>query len=163
MHRGNLHNTHSKHIEKRHYAISNTPRHWNLPKNLLITAHCCCDVSKCVLMRTCGVPQAVLKLFKPYLVYDPKPKVMHMGHIRPTGKPFTRLPRDPSTANHTRVAQLQFTACCFHGNQEACERGRAARVRARGRDRAVSSTLQYCTCLNLALASFSFIRPCATR
>lgn len=28
--------------------------------------------------------KSVLKLFKPYLVYDPKPKVVYMGHIRPT-------------------------------------------------------------------------------
>ncbi len=110
---------HIKHTEKNALCYFKHSQILRFGKKL-ITAHCCFDVSK-LMTRTCGVLQEVLKLLKPYLVYDPKPKVMYMGHIRPTGKPFTWLPQDPSTANQTSIAQLQLTACCFQCYQEACE------------------------------------------
>ncbi len=153
---------HIKHTEKNALCYFKHSQILKFGKKL-ITAHCCFDVSKLMTRtRTCGVLQEVLKLLKPYLVYDPKPKVMYMGHIRPTGKPFTWLPRfiNRQSNKHRPIAAHSLLFPMLSGGVWM---GRAARVRARGRDRAVLSTLQYCTCLNLALASFSFIRPCATR
>ncbi len=75
---------HIKHTEKNALCYFKHSQILRFGKKL-ITAHCCFDVSKLMTRtRTCGVLQEVLK---PYLVYDPKPKVMYMGHIRPTGKP----------------------------------------------------------------------------